>query len=169
VTYLSALLMTFAALALAYARRKHRAEAATILVVAFPVVLSVAFNVTHAYHALRANYRLNASTAVLLAPPVVATHRNLPLAQQALASITPDGTYAVVPHFRARHRTAAARRERARLRYVDSWLQYWLAPRIRVDPPNAQWLILLDAAKRPPPPGAIEVYVFGDDVLVRRQ
>jgi hypothetical protein len=168
-TYLSAVLMTSVALALAYARRRHRAEAATILVVAFPVALSVAHNATHAYQSIRANYRLEPSTALVLAPPVVATHRNLPLAQHALASITPDGTYAVVPHFRAPGRTAAARRERAQFRYVDSWLQYWLAPRIRTNSRNAQWLILLDAAEKPLPPGAAAAFVFGDDVLVRTQ
>jgi len=161
--------MTFAALALAYARRRHRAEAATILVVALPVVLSVAHNAQPAYQSLRANYRLDSSAAVALAPPVIATERNLPLARKALASMASDATYAVVPRFGAPRGTAAARRERARLRYLDSWLQYWLAPRIRVDPPDAEWLIMLDAAGKPPPRRALEIYEIGNDVLVRRK
>ncbi len=155
--------------ALAYARRRQRGEAATILLVAFPIVLSVAHNATPAYQALRSNYRLDSSAALVRAPPVVANHRNLRLAQQALASMAPDATYAVIPQFRSAPRTAAARRERTRLRYVDSWLQYWLAPRIRVDPSDAQWLILLDAAEEPRPPGAVDVFRVGSDLLVRRQ
>lgn len=157
------------ALALAYVRRRHRAEAVTILLVALPVVLSVSHNATHAYQSLRSNYQLDSSTALDRAPPVVANHRNLPLARRALASMAPDATYAVVPHVRSAAGTAAARRERARLRYVDSWLQYWLAPRTRVDPLDAQWLILLDSAGEPRTRGAVEVFRFGDDVLVRRK
>lgn len=161
--------MMFAVLVLAYARRRHRAEAATILVVALPVVLSVAHHAQPAYESLRANYRLDSPAAVALAPPVIAAQRNLPLARKALASMASDATYAVVPNFGAPRGTAAVRRERARLRYLDSWLQYWLAPRIRVDPPDAQWLILLDTAGKPPPPGALEVCRIGNDVLVRRE
>ena len=167
-TYVLAFL-TALVLALAWARRRHCAEAATILLVAFPVVLSVSHNAPHAYNAVRSNYRLDAETAVALAPPVVATQRNLPLARQALASIAPDATYAVVDQVRAPRRSAAARRERARLRYLDSWLQDWLAPRIRVDPSAAQWLILLGSADKPPPADAADVYRFGSDVLVRRR
>ncbi len=167
-TYVLAFL-TALVLALAWARRRHRAEAATILLVALPVVLSVSHNASHALESVRANYRLDAESAVALAPPVVADHRNLPLAQQALASMAPDATYALVDRVRAPRRSAAARRERARLRYVDSWLQYWLAPRIRVDPAVAQWLILLDAAEKPSPADAAAVYRFGSDVLVRRR
>ena len=167
-TYVLAFL-TALVLAVAWARRRHRAEVATILLVAFPVVLSVSHNASHALESVRSNYRLDAETAVALAPPVVANHRNLPLAQQALASMAPDATYAVVDRVRAPRKSAAARRERAQLRYVDSWLQYWLAPRIRVAPPDAQWLILLDAAEKPPPADAAAVYRFGSDVLVRRR
>jgi len=155
--------------ALAYARRRRPGEAATIVLVAFPIVLSVAHNATPAFQSLRSNYRLDSSAALVRAPPVVANHRNLPLAEQALASMAPDATYAVIPYFRSAPRTAAARRERARLQYVDSWLQYWLAPRIRVDPSDAQWLILLDAAEKPRSSGTAEVFRFGSDLLVRSQ
>ena len=168
-TYVSALLLTLAALGLAYARRRHRAEAATILIVALPLVVSVPHNTPHWYQSLRAYYRLDASSAVAVAPPVITAERNLSLARRALASIAPDETYAVVLAHRRPRRTAAARRERARLTYLDSWFQYWLAPRIRVDPSDAQWLILLDAAERPPPRSALETYRIGKDLLVRRR
>jgi hypothetical protein len=168
-TYACAALLTLAALALAYARRRHRAEAATILIVALPVVLSVSANAPHWYESLRTNYRLSQSTALAIAPPVITTARNLPLAERALSAIAPDETYAVVPHYQSPPRTAAARRERARMTYLASWLQYWLAPRLQVDRTEADWLILLDATGEAPPPGALDVYEVGGDILVRRR
>lgn len=168
-TYACAALLTVAALALAYARRRHRAEAATILVVALPIVLSVSANAPHWYESLRTNYQLSQSTALAIAPPVIATTRNLPLAERALSAISPDETYAVVPHYQSPPRTAAARRERARMTYLASWLQYWLAPRLQVDREEAHWLLLLDAAGGAPPPNALEVYEAGGDLLVRRR
>jgi hypothetical protein len=160
--------MAVAALALAYARRRRYAEAATILIVALPIVLWVPPNAPHWYRSLRAEYRLGPTGALAVAPPVIPAESNLPLARQALASITPDGTYAVVPHLRRARGSTAALRERARLAYLDSWFQYWLAPRIKVDPADAQWLILLDAAAKPPPAGARKVYRIGNDLLVQR-
>ena len=167
-TYLSAFVLTFVALALAYARRRHRAEALTILIVAFPIVVSIPHNTPHWYQLLRAYYRLDASTAAEIAPPVIAAERNLPLARQALESIAMDETYAVILANRAPPRTAAARRQRAQLTYLESWLQYWLAPRIRVEAPDAHWQIVLGAEGKPPP-GALEVYRVGDDLLVRKR
>lgn len=160
-------LLSAGALVLVYARRPNHAEVATLLIVALPLVLSVPSNAPAWYRSLRANYRLDYETATAVAPPVVASGRNLELARQALVSIPPHGTYAVVPGHSPR-RGAAARRERARTTYLVSWLQYWLAPRIQVDPRDAEWLILLDAAGKPPPAGAREVRRIGDDVLVRR-
>jgi hypothetical protein len=168
VTYVSAALLSVGTLALAYARRRNRAEAATLLVVALPVVLSVPPNAPHWYRSLRANYVLDYAAAVAVAPPLIQAERNLPLAQRALASIAPDGTYAVIPYRRYPRRSAAALRERAHTTYLVSWLQYWLAPRIQVDPPDAEWLILLDASGIPPPANASEVHRIGDDVLVRK-
>lgn len=167
-TYVLAAPMFVAALALAYARRRHRAEAATILIVALPIVASIPHTAPSWYESLRTNYRLDPAVAVAIAPPVMARERNLALARQALTSIAADETYGVVPHLRRPRRSASARLERARLTYLESWLQYWLAPRIQVDPSDAAWLILLDAADLPPPAGPTAVYRFGNDFLVRR-
>jgi len=169
VTYAFYALMTAAAIALVYARRRRYAEAATILIVALPIVFWVPPNAPRWYRSLRVDYRLGPSRALALAPPVVTAERNLPLARQALSSIPVDGTYAVVPHLHSARGSAAHRHtERARLMYLDSWLQYWLAPRIKVNPADAQWLILLDAAAKPPPAGARKVYTIGNDLLVQR-
>lgn len=169
-TYLATLLLVLVALALAYARRRDRAEAATILVVALPIAAALPVNVPRWYDEFRDNRRLDEHAALVLAPPVIDEARNLPLAQQALRSIAPDETYAIV---RARRgpprRSAAARKQRARLTYASSWLQYWLAPRVRVDPSEADWLVLVGAGGRPPPAGAVETFRFGDDLLVHRR
>ena len=166
-TYLAAFVLTVGAIALAYARRRHRAEAVTILIVALPILVSIPHNTPHWYQSLRAYYRLDDSAAEALAPPVITAERNLPLARQALESIARDETYVVVLANRAPSRTAAARRQRARLTYLESWLQYWLAPRIRVDLQEAHWQIVLDAEE--PPAAALEVYRIGGDLLVRRR
>ena len=148
--------------------RLNRAEVVAALIVALPIVFSVPYHAPQAFQSLRANYRLDAAAAVALAPPVITARRNLPLAQRSLALIAPGETYSVVQRLQAPPRTAARRRERAELRYFESWLQYWLAPRIRVDPAAAEWLILLSATEEPPPTGALEVYRFGSDLVVRR-
>jgi hypothetical protein len=168
VTYVTAGLLSAGALVLVYARRHNRAEVATLLIVALPVLLSVPPNAPAWYRSLRASYRLDYATAIAVAPPVIRSGRNLALARQPLVSIPTHGTYAVVPVRRHPRRSAASRRDRARTTYLVSWLQYWLAPRIQVDPRDAEWLILLDAAGKPPPAGAREVRRIGDDVLVRR-
>ena len=164
-TYLSALLLAGATIGLVYVRRAQRAEAVTILIVALPVVLAVSRNAQPWLDSLRASYALDEPSALQVAPPVIAEHRNLPLARHALLSIPSDATYAVVPNFRFRQGTSAGQRERARLKFLNSWLQYWLAPRLRVDPVDAQWLILLNSADRP---RREEVYRFGTDLLVRK-
>ena len=167
-TYAITGLVSAGTLVLVYARRRNHAEVAALLVVALPIVLSIPPNTPSWYRSLRANYRLDHAAAIEVAPPLIRSTRNLALARQALASIPQNGTYAVVPGRLHPRRSAAARRERARTTYLVSWLQYWLAPRIQVDPEDAGWLILLDGAGKPPPAGAREVRRIGDDVLVRR-
>jgi hypothetical protein len=159
-------LLTVGLVALVYARRRFRAEAATILIVALPLVLSLPYNAPNWYRSLRAHQRLSTSEALAIAPPVIAGNRNLPLAQQALSSIPQNGTYALIAPPHSGRKTGAARRERARRTYVASWLQYWLAPRLQVDSAEAEWWILLDAPQ--PPEGVRAVFRFGDDLLVQR-
>ncbi len=167
-TYALTALMAVIALSLACARRRHWAEAATILIVALPITLCVPQYGRSWYRSLRAHHRLTSSAALALAPHVIPAKQKLPLAQRALSSIAENGTYAVVPHLKAPPRTAVAQRERSSLKYLESWLQYWLAPRIQVDPAEAQWLIVLNATGEPLPRGARTVYRIGDDVLVER-
>ena len=162
-TYAVAAPLAVVALALAYAARRRPAEAATILIVAIPVVLLVPQYTPRWLSSLRAHYRMDAAGALAVAPPLITRERNLRLARHALSAIPPDGTYAVVSYRRYETRRAAARRT-----YYTSWLQYWLAPRVQVDPADAQWLILLHADGTPVPAGARAVYRFGDDLLVQR-
>ena len=166
-TYAFAVLMVAVALALAYARRRHWAETATILIVALPVVLWVPRNAPHWARSLRHDYRLGPSAALELVPRAVPAKPHRPLARLALSAIPMGETYAVVAHPKAPPRSAAARRERARLKYFESWLQYWLAPRIQVNPADARWLIVLDASGRPPPTAG-KVHRIGTDLLVQR-
>lgn len=168
--YVATLVLVLVALVLAYARRHDRAEATTILVVALPIAAAVAVNAPDWYDEFRDNRRLDEHAALVLAPPAVEGARNLALAERALASIAPDETYAIVrPQPAPPRGSAAARAERARLTYASSWLQYWLAPRVRVDPSEAEWLVLVGGGRRPPPAGALEAFRFGDDLLVRRR
>jgi hypothetical protein len=170
VIYVTTLLLIVAALALAYARRQDRAEAATIFVIALPIAAAVAFNAPSWYDEFRENRRLNEHAALTRVPPVLENARNLPLAERALVSIAPDETFAIVPSQGGFPRgSAAARNERARQTYANSWLQYWLAPRVRVDPNDAKWLVLVGAGRGAPPAGGLEVLRFGDDLLVRRR
>jgi hypothetical protein len=168
VTYVATLGLVLAALALAYARRRNRPEAVTILVVAIPLASALAVNATSWYDTFRKNRLLDEHAALVQAPPVVENVRNLPLAEGALASITPHETFAIVyPGRELTGHTAAGRKERARRTYESSWLQYWLAPRVRVYGDDADWLVLIDANS--PPPGAIQTFRFGDDLMVRRR
>jgi hypothetical protein len=100
---------------------------------------------------------------------VIAGNRNLLLAKTALVAIAPDETYALVRRRSAPKGSAAALREAGTTTYVESWLQYWLAPRLRVDPADAQWLIVLHAGPGAAPEGSREVHRIRDDLLVRRR
>ena len=164
-TYLSAVLLAGTTIGLVYMRRAQRAEAVAILIVALPVILAVSRNAQPWLDSVRASYQLDEASASEVAPPVITTQRNLPLARHALLSIPSDGTYAVIANYRFRRGTSAGERERAGLKYLNSWLQYWLAPRLRVDPVDAQWLILLNRVDQP---RREEVYRFGTDLLVRK-
>jgi len=168
VTYAFTALMAVVALVLTYVRRRHWAEAATILIVALPITFWVPPHAERWYRSLREDQRLSTSAVLVLAPPVIRAKRNLPLAQRALSAIAADETYAVVSHLATPKTSGERRRALASRKYLESWLQYWLAPRIQTDPAEARWLIVLDGAGRPVPPGARTVYRAGDDLLVRR-
>ena len=73
--------------------RLHRAEVVAALIVALPIVFSVAYHAPEAFQSFRANYDLDAAVAVAVAPPVITARRNLPLAQRSLALIAPGETY----------------------------------------------------------------------------
>ena len=156
-------LLALAALTAAYAARSRPAEAVAILFVSLPIVLWVPGNAPRWTTGLRWEYGQGPAEARGLAPPIVEHNRNLELADEALARIAPDETFAVVPQGRWKGRHARGRRI-----YLTSWLQFWLAPRIQVGPGKADWLIVLDGAAEPLPSGVAEVHRFGDDLLVQR-
>jgi hypothetical protein len=153
-----------AALAVVVSARRRPLEALTTLIVALPIVLFVPQNGTRWLDQLRRDHNRDADTRRAVAPIAILPVRNLPLEQQAIASIPSRGTFAIVPrgHWLANHPEGGV------LTYLDSWLQFQLAPRIRVDPARADWLILLDGTSEPLPAGARAVYRFGNDVLERR-
>lgn len=157
-------ILVAAALIAAYSRRALRVEVLTILIVSLPIVLWVPQNGSRWYTQVRWYYRLGPADARAVAPPVIVAARNLSLAQHALPLIALDATYAVVP----RGRWTEAHADLGQLRYLESWLQYWLAPRIQVDLGQADWLVILDGAGEPLPRGTLEAHRFGDDLLVRR-
>ena len=103
-------------------------------------------------------------TSRAVTPIVILPFRNIALEQQALTAVRVGETYAVVP----RGRWIRSRDRLGPLRYLESWLQFQLAPRLQVDPAHADWLILLDGASEPLAAGTTASHTVGDDVLMRR-
>jgi hypothetical protein len=163
VTIALAGLLSAVAIAAIVVRRAHRIEALTILIIALPIVLWVPPNAPRWYDQLRRDHNRDSDSGHAVTPIVIAPIRNPILEQQTLAAVPPDETYAVVAygHWRAQS-------QKGTLTYLESWLQFQLAPRIRADPEHANWLIMLGGAGDPLPSGTTEVYYLGDDRLVRQ-
>jgi len=152
------------ALGLAYAARARRVEAATVLIVALPVVLFVPPNTQRWIDQLRRDHNRNSHTNRAVIPVAILSVQNQALEDQARLSIGSHQTYAIVP----RGSWARRRANTSELTYLESWLQFQLAPRLQVEPDRADWLIVLDGANEPPPKGAAAVYTLDPDLLVRR-
>ena len=163
-TIVLTLVLAAAALGLAYAARSRRVEVATVLVVALPVVLLVPPNADRWVDQLRRDHNRNSHTSRAVAPVAILSVQNQALEDEARASIGSHETYAVVP----RGRWERSRADTSALTYLESWLQFQLAPRLQVEPDRADWLIVLDGASEPPPKGATTVYTLDPDLLVRR-
>jgi len=157
-------LLAAAALGLAYAARTHRVEAATVLIVALPVVLFVPPNTQRWIDQLRRDHNRNSHTSRAVVPLAILSVQNQALEDQAALSIGRHQTYAIV----LRGRWTERRADTSALTYLESWLQFQLAPRLQVDPDRADWLIVLGGAKGPLPRGATTVYRLDPDLLVRR-
>jgi len=158
------LVLAAVALGLAYAARGRRVEAATVLIVALPVVLFVPPNTQRWIDQLRRDHNRNSHTNRAVVPVAILPIQNQALEDQARLSIGTRQTYAIV----LRGRWARRRADTSALRYLESWLQFQLAPRLQVDPDRADWLIVLDGANEPPPKGATALYTLDPDLLVRR-
>jgi hypothetical protein len=158
------LVLAAVALGLAYAVRARRVEAATVLIVALPIVLFVPPNTPRWISQLRRDHNRNSHTNRAVIPVAILSAQNQALEDQAKLSIGQRQTYAIIP----RGRWARRRADTSTLRYLESWLQFQLAPRLQVDPDRADWLIVLDGANEPPPEGATTVYTLDPDLLVRR-
>jgi hypothetical protein len=158
-------ILVAAALGAAWLVRARTREALTVLVVALPIVLWIPGNAPRWYAQVRRDHNRDADTARAVTPTVIAPFRNIALEQQALAAMGRRETYAVFP----RGRWAAARVHSLTgpLTYLESWLQFQLAPRLQVEPARADWLILLDGAAEPPAARTSPAYTVGDDVLAR--
>lgn len=161
---LTGILVAVALLA-AWAVRARRREALAVLIVALPLVLWVPGNAPRWYAQVRRDRNRDADTARAITPTVLLPYRNLALEQQALAVVGRSQTYAVVP--RGRWVGPRSRLFAGPLTYLESWLQFQLAPRLQVEPAAADWLILLDAAGSVPARAAT-FFRVGDDILVRR-
>lgn len=152
------------ALGAAWTVRGRTFEALTVLIVALPIVLWIPGNAPRWYAQVRRDHNRDADTSRAITPTVIQPYRNFDLEQAALANVRRRETYAVVP----RGRWVGSRERLGPLRYLESWLQYQLAPRLQVDPAGADWLIVLDGASEPLPAGVLASYPAGDDVLLRR-
>ena len=161
-----AVILVAAALGAVWAVRARPREALTVLIVALPIVLLIPGNAPRWYAQVRRDHNRDADTAHAVTPIVIQPFRNLALEQQALAVIHRQDTYAVVP--RGRWVGSGSRALHSPLTYLESWLQFQLAPRLQVDPAAADWLILLDGAAEQLPAGATVAYRVSDDVLVGR-
>jgi len=153
------------ACAAAWTARARPREALSVLVVALPIMLWLPGNAPRWYAQVRRDHNRDADTARAVTPIVILPYRNLPLEQRALAVVGRSQTYGVV--LRGRWVGPRARTLTGPLTYLESWLQFQLAPRLQVDPATADWLIVLDGAAGPLPSGRA-AYPVGDDVLVRR-
>ena len=158
------LVLAAAALGLAYAARSRRVEATTVLVVALPVVLFVPPNAHRWVDQLRRDHNRDSHTSRAVAPVAILTVQNEALEDQARASIGAHETYAIVPT----GRWSTRRSDTSALTYLESWLQFQLAPRLQVEPDRADWLVVLDGASEPPPAGAAKVSRLAPDLLVRK-
>jgi hypothetical protein len=157
-------LLAAVALGLAYAARARRIEAATVLIVALPVVLFVPPNGQRWIDQLRRDHNRNSHTNRAVVPLTILPVLNQALQDQASASIGKHQTYGIVLDGKWARRRADA----SALRYLESWLQFQLSPRLQVDPNRADWLIVLDGIDAPAPAGAATIYRLDPDLLVRR-
>jgi hypothetical protein len=157
-------ILVAAALAAAWSVRARPREALTVLIVALPLVLWIPGNAPRWYAQIRRDNSRNPDTARAVTPTVLLPYRNYALEQQALVVVGRNETYAVVP--RGRWVGPGSRPLAGPLTYLESWLQFQLAPRLQVEPVAADWLILLDAAAEQIPAGV--AFHVGDDALVRR-
>lgn len=149
---LRALLVAGAVVALLAAARSRRrsADVAPMLVLALVVALAV-------YHSAQARihsaYGLPRVPSTLDPPP--AGYRavaNRALAHEALAHIPQGAAYAIV----------AVRRTPG-----EFWLRYVLAPRFRVDPASARWVLVLGGTPVQAGLHPVRTWRAGPDWLVR--
>jgi hypothetical protein len=131
--------------------RRHLA--ASLAVIALASVMAVSTYQSVEARARHLNGLPHASPPLDQAPPAYRTRGYQDLARAAIIRIPPGDTYAMVP---------------VTPQGGSFWLRYVLAPRIRVDPWQARWVLVLGGSPQQAGVTGARSWRFGDNWLVRR-
>jgi hypothetical protein len=127
--------------------------AVSLAVIALAVVMAVSTYQSVEARARHLNGLPHASPALDQAPPAYRKRGYQDLARAAISRIPPGDTYAMVP---------------VTPQGGSFWLRYALAPRIRVDPSQARWVLVLGGSPQQAGVTGTRSWRFGDNWLVHR-
>jgi hypothetical protein len=127
--------------------------AASLAVIALALVMAVSTYQSVQARARHLNGLPHASPALDQPPPAYRKRGYEELARAAIGRIPSGDTYAMVP---------------VTPQGGSFWLRYVLAPRIRVDPPQARWVLVLGGSPQQAGITGTRSWRFGDNWLVHR-